>query len=193
MPATTVQRRLEKPKNFRSSDAALVIASMDDQTRLLWDDLEGIGPEELAWQAAPGMNTIGMLLAHLAIVEAWWTMVIVEDKKGDEADVRPILGIGDSDDGMPLPAGAAPPAALVGKDLAFYRGLLEKARAYVRGKVADMTDADLDAERIRPRPDGTQVGISGRWYLYHILEHFSGHYGQILLLRHLHRDRAGRG
>ena len=26
-----------------------------------------------------------------------------------------------------------------------------------------------------------------RWYLYHILEHFSGHYGQILLLRHLYK------
>ncbi len=32
-----------------------------------------------------------------------------------------------------------------------------------------------------------------RWVLYHMLEHFSGHYGQILLLRHLYRDAmAGR-
>jgi hypothetical protein len=28
-----------------------------------------------------------------------------------------------------------------------------------------------------------------RWVLYHMLEHFSGHYGQILLLRHQYRDR----
>ncbi|HEU4333306.1 MAG TPA: DinB family protein [Candidatus Eisenbacteria bacterium] len=191
MPATTVQRRLEMPSDFRSGDAAMVLASMDDQSRLLWEDLEGITPDELQWQPAPGMNTIGMLLTHLAVVEVWWTMVIVE--KQDPATVRPVLAIDDDDDGMPMKDGAAPPAPLNGKDLAWFRALNDKARAYVRAKAAGMTDADLEASVTRTRPDGTSVAISGRWYLYHILEHFSGHYGQILLLRHFYRDRAARG
>jgi uncharacterized damage-inducible protein DinB len=191
MTTTTVSRRIETPSGFRSGEAALVMASMDDQSRLLFDHLKDITPDELQWQPHPGMNTIGMLLAHLAIVETWWTMGIVE--KMDPATITPVLGIGDDDDGMPIARDAAPIALLNGKDLAFYRALNDKARAYVKKQAATMTDADLDAETVRTRPDGTSVGISGRWYLYHILEHFSGHYGQILLLRHLYRDHKARG
>jgi uncharacterized damage-inducible protein DinB len=189
--ATMTHRTLPLPPGFRSPEAALFFASLEDQSRLLWGNLEGITPDELQWQPHPGMNTIGMLLAHLAIVETWWTKIIVE--KQDPTTVEPVLGIGDDDDGMPIKAGAKPIALLDGKDLAFFRGLNEKARAYVRSMVAGMTDADLVAETIRTRPDGATVSISGRWYLYHVLEHFSGHYGQILLLRHLYRDATARG
>jgi len=190
--ATITKRTIAIPQGFRSSEAALFLASLDDQSRLLWDHLEGITPAELEWQPHPGMNTIGMLLAHLAIVETWWTKIIVE-KKGTSATVGPVLGIGDDDDGMPIKAGEKPIALLNGKDLAFYRDLNEKARAYVRAQMATMTDADLEAETIRTRDDGTSSAITGRWYLYHVLEHFSGHYGQILLLRHLYRDATARG
>ena len=189
---TMLRRNLPLPEGFRSAEAALFFASLEDQSRLLWRDLEEITPEELQWQPHPGMNTIGMLLAHLALVETWWTKVIIE-KAGPEATVEPIIGIGDDDDGMPIQEGAAPIALLNGKDLTFYRTMNDKARAYVRLKMATMTDNDLDAETIRTRPDGTQSAITGRWYLYHVLEHFSGHYGQILLLRHLYRDAKKRG
>jgi uncharacterized damage-inducible protein DinB len=179
------------PQGFRSPSAALLFASLEDQSRLLWGNLEGTTADELGWQPNPGMNTIGMLLAHLAIVETWWTKIIVE--KMDPASVEPVLGIGDDDDGMPIKPGEKPIAILDGKDLAFYRELNEKARAYVREKMGSMAEADLDAETNRTRPDGTHVAITGRWYLYHVLEHFSGHYGQILLLRHLYKDAKARG
>ena len=188
---TMTHRTLDLSKGFHTSDAALVAASLDDQSRLLFRDLEGAAPDELQWQPHPGMNTIGMLLAHMAIVEAWWTLIIVG--KTDPATVRPILGIGDDDDGMPAKPGASPIAFLDGKDLAFYRDLHAKARAYFTKMAAGMSDNDLVAETLRKRDDGTEVGISGRWYLYHVLEHFSGHYGQILLLRHLYRDAKARG
>ena len=188
---TMLRRTLPLPEGFRSAEAALFFASLEDQSRLLWRDLEEVTPEELQYQPHPGMNTIGMLLTHLAIVEAWWTKIIVE--KANPAEVQSVLGIGDDDDGMPIKEGEAPIALLNGKDLAFFRALNDKARAYVRLKMATMTDEDLDAETVRTRPDGTQSAITGRWYLYHVLEHFSGHYGQILLLRHLYRDAKKRG
>jgi len=184
-------RTLNVSGGFRSPDAALVVASLDDQSQLLFRDLEGATPEELQWQPQPGTNTIGMLLAHMAIVEAWWTLIVVA--KADPASVHPILGIGDDDDGMPIKAGVKPIALLDGKDLAFYRDLHAKARAYITKMTAGMTDGDLGAETVRKRDDGSETGISGRWYLYHVLEHFSGHYGQILLLRHLYRDAMARG
>jgi len=188
---TMTHRQLDIPAGFRTSDAAFVVASLDDQSRLLFEDLEGIAADELQWQPQPGMNTIGMLLAHMAIVEVWWTRIVVE--KADPAEVGPVLGIGDDDDGMPVKPGAKPIALLDGKALAFYRDLHAKARAYFTKMAAGMTEQDLVGETVRKRDDGTEVGISGRWYLYHVLEHFSGHYGQILLLRHLYEDAKPRG
>lgn len=187
---TMTHRMIELPAGFGAADAALVVASLDDQTKLLFKDLEGATPDELQWQPHPGMNTIGMLLAHMAIVEAWWTLIVVA--KAHPAEVQPILGIGDDDDGMPIKPGAKPIALLNGKDLAFYNGLHAKARVYFKKMVSGMKESDLTAEVIRKRDDGTEVGISGRWYLYHVLEHFSGHYGQILLLRHLYKDATAR-
>jgi uncharacterized damage-inducible protein DinB len=188
--ATMTHRRLDVPTEFHTSNAALVTASLDDQSLLLFRDLEGATPEELRWQPHPGMNTIGMLLAHMAIVEVWWTLIIVG--KADPADVRPILGIADDADGMPIEPSAQPTASLDGKNLAFYRELHAKARAYFTKMAAGMSHDDLVAETVRKRDDGTEIGISGRWYLYHVLEHFSGHYGQILLLRHLYQDARSR-
>jgi hypothetical protein len=131
------------------------------------------------------MNTIGMLLAHIAIVEVFWTLVAV--KREQKPAIDPVLGIGTDDDGMPLPEDGKPPATLAGKDLGFYKILLQKARAFLKEATTGVSDADLEQEVTRTRPDGTQRVINVRWYFYHVLEHFSGHYGQVLLLRHLYK------
>ncbi len=176
---------IERPAGFRSTEAALFIAQMDDQLRLLREGIQGMTPEELQWQPKPGMNTIGMLLAHLAVVEVWWTMVAL--KNDPNADLVPILGIGVDDDGMPLKEGGTAPAKLAGKDLAYFDDLMTRARQFVKEAAASVSDADLASEFSRTRDDGSTRSITRRWYLYHILEHFSGHFGQILLLRHLYR------
>jgi uncharacterized damage-inducible protein DinB len=177
---------LEIPTGYRSIEAALTLAELDDQTALLMRDLEGITPAELEWQMRPGMNTIGMLLAHIAIVEIYWTQVGPEQKKTFEFES--VIGIGRDDDGMPLPAGEMPPANLAGRSLGFYADLIQRARAYAKHAAAGLTDADLSKVFQRTRRTGAVDEQNVRWVLYHMLEHFSGHYGQILLLRHLYRD-----
>jgi hypothetical protein len=131
------------------------------------------------------MNTIGMLLAHNAIVEVFWTKIALKREEKPEGEV--VLGISFDDDGMPLPDEGKPPAVLAGKDLAYFDDLLRKARAFLKEAAKSVSDADLDGEITRKRPDGTQRVINVRWYFYHVLEHFSGHHGQVLLLRHLYR------
>lgn len=32
--------------------------------------------EQLEWQLRPGTNTVGMLLAHLAVVEVYWVQAV---------------------------------------------------------------------------------------------------------------------
>lgn len=190
MPTNVTERlTLEIPDGYRSAAAALFMAQLDDQHALLLGDLRGIGPAELEWQAGPGMNTIGMLLAHLAIVEVFWTQVGPERKI--EFETESALGIGMDDDGLPVPPGGAPPATLAEKPFAFFEGLLGTARAYARRAAATLTDDDLARVFRRTRRNGEVQELSVRWVLYHMVEHFSGHYGQILLLRHQYRDAHG--
>jgi len=176
---------IEIPSGYRSKEVGFLIAMMDDQLRLLTEDTRDITPEELEWQPKPGMNTIGMLLAHNAIVEVFWTLVTL--KRDENPMAEPVLEINMDDDGMPLPEDGLPPAALARKNMAYYDELFHKARAFLKETAKGVSDSDLDTEVTRTRKDGTQRTVSVRWYFYHILEHFSGHYGQVLLLRHLYK------
>jgi uncharacterized damage-inducible protein DinB len=196
---------LDVPRGH-SHEAALILSMLDDQSRLLLNDLRGIKPAELEWQPKRGMNTIGMLLAHLAIVEVYWlevaagrfTPAAIARGGGSAADavqaiLWPVLGVGFADAGMPLAKNARPPRNLKGWTFDDYRQLLGHARLHIAPRFLDFTDADLARKVARRRVNGEETAQSVRWILYHVLEHFSGHYGQILLLRHLYRDRRKAG
>lgn len=183
-----IRRTLPPVSGFASTEVASFIAQLDDQARRLTEDTRGLTREALSWQPAPGMNTIGMLLAHNALVEVFWTSHMMEIP----FECRQVLGIDEQDEGMPLPEDGKPPAALAGKDLAFFDDLLAKARTFIKQHAARLRDSDLDAVIVRKRPDGTEVHIEKRWILYHLLEHYAGHYGQINLLRHLHRNSTAK-
>ena len=180
MPKVDV-RTLEPAKGMKSRQVALFLAQLDDQLEALTEDTRGATPDELEWQPAPGMNTIGMLLAHIAKVEAGWIGAAARGLDFFTIDAVPVSW---ADTGIPLPADGAPPAALAGRDLAFYDDLLARARAFTRECFATLTDADLATRRKRTRRDGTQVDYNVGWAFYPALEHFAGHYGQVNLLRH---------
>jgi uncharacterized damage-inducible protein DinB len=160
---------------------------MEDQRSRLLDAVKGISSRELEWQAAPGMNSIGMLLAHLAIGEALWTQRALLGLT--EADLKPAIGLSREDDGIPLAVDGRPPGGLDDKTLADYEGHLSRARACLREAATPLTDADMDRGIALTRRGATYT-MNIRWVLYHLLEHFAGHFGQILLLRHLYRARA---
>ncbi len=129
-------------------------------------------------KAPPGYRSreAGLFAAQLDELAAWLLRA------------RPVLGIGWMDDGMPQPEGGAPPRRLAGRPLAYFRGLLGRARAHTRRAVARLGDPDLERRVTRRRRDGTLHEVNLRWVLYHMVEHLAGHCGQILLLRHHYRD-----
>jgi uncharacterized damage-inducible protein DinB len=173
---------------FQSPEVASFLAQLDDQTASLDRALREITPDELSWQPRPGMNTIGMLLAHLAIVEVWWSAIATGQA---ESDLSGILGIGPDDDGMPLAVGGPPPAGLAAKDRAYFDQLLARARRFVKETWESLPESAIEREVQRTRADGTQRSFTMRWILYHIVEHFAGHFGQIRLQRHLYQiERA---
>jgi uncharacterized damage-inducible protein DinB len=170
-----------------SPAAGLFLSQLDDQNRRLIEGLAGVTPAELAWQPGPGTNTIGMLLAHLAIVEPFWISIAMQQP----FDCKAVIGIGEDDDGMPIPADGTPPANLAGKDLAYYADMLALARTHHKQIAKPWTDAELDRTVERKRPDGSTMTCNVRWIEYHVLEHLAGHFGQILLLRHLYKNAKG--
>ncbi len=159
-------------------------AGLVDQHRQLVTALRREGPD-LEWQPAPGRNSIGMLLAHVAVAEVWWLDVSARGvPEGAEAVARvhARLGIGPDDDGMPLEPGGSHAPALSDWSLERYVELLGRAQACTVECLASWRDDELD--------DPVRVGarsVTKGWILYHVLEHLAQHVGQVGLLIALQR------
>jgi len=185
---STMTTLLEIPEGFRSPTVARFMWQLDAQRRLTLDAVKDLDVAALGWQPARGMNTIGMLLAHLAYSESHLVQVGIEAKAS--SDTKTAIGLSVEEEGMPLAPDAPPAPALDGRDLAFFTGLLERARAHTRRVVATLDDEGLARRITRERPDGSKRVFDVGWILYHMVEHEAGHRGQILLLRHLREATA---
>jgi len=171
-------------EGFRSAQVAAYVAELEELRERIVLATMALSPEQLMWQPRPGMNTIGMLLAHIAVAETHVGQVGLLGER--DSHVEDVIGIHVDDDGLPLAPGAPPAPKLNGMDSAFFAGLLARASAHTRTAAAKLSDDDLDRQVVRPpRPDGTRRVFNVRWVLYHMIEHTAGHFGQIQLLLHL--------
>lgn len=182
-------RHLVLPEGFRSPIAAAFVAHLDDQSRRLALDVGGLSHEDFAWQPAPGLNTMGMLLAHMPIVEVFWTDLILRRRPDAMEHVQEVIGIHRDDDGIPLAADGSPPATLNGRSWNWFADLHTRARRHLTELSRGLSDDDLLQPVERTRGEQTFL-ITPRWMLYHVAEHFSGHYGQVLMLRHMRQATA---
>jgi uncharacterized damage-inducible protein DinB len=187
--AQDVQTFFRPPAGFRSEYVARIAWQMGEQRTLLLAAVRGMTAAELEWQPAPGMNTIGMLLAHIAVAESHMVAIGIEGH--ESSDTPGVVGLSVEEEGMPLPAGAPPAPALAGKDLAFYETVLDRARAYTHAALERLAEDDLRRVIVRRRPDGGRREFDVGWMLYHLLEHEAGHRGQVQVLRHLMRATRG--
>ena len=174
------------PEGYDPTTQARILymaGQLDDQVRRLKESVEGIDPELLEWQIAPGRNTIGMLLAHIAVAEVWWIQAGakgIRDLPEVNRIVKGVIGIRADEDGLPLPEGGGHPDALKGFTLDQYLALIDRGRVATHAALRTWTDAELD-ESFQLKG----VTVSKGWILYHVLEHMVAHYGQILLLQRL--------
>ena len=179
-----VEYKLAVPEGYDSASnprVASFAAQLDDQLARLKKSTADLSVTQLEWQSKPGVNTIGMLLAHLAIVDVSWMRLRPREIAETETDavMKEIIGIGMDDDGIPISADGRHPATLAGKTITDYFDMIDAARAVSHQELRSWRDADLVStyafkDRI----------ITREWTAYHVLEHFCGHYGQILFLKH---------
>src|SRR5260221_2289023 len=151
------------PAGYASQEVASIVAQLDDQLWRQKEQTRTLTPADLEWQPAQGMNTIGMLMAHQAIVEVGWTGLGIEDLQRNEIRFQEILGIGDS--GVPLDPDVALPMALAGKDLAFFDDLLDRAREHLKRVAAPVRDSDLTIIPPRTRSNSELREDEVRWIL----------------------------
>jgi len=71
-------RRIVAPTGFASPEGGSFFVQLEDPSRRLTEDARGAHPAALAWQPRPITNTIGMLLAHVALVEVYWQGIAIE-------------------------------------------------------------------------------------------------------------------
>ncbi len=182
-----IESRIIPAAGFRSAEVALKVAEITEVHEQIVRAASGLSAAQLAWQPAPGRNTLGMLLAHIAVAEVHLGFVVLKGER--DSDIQGVLGITMEDDGMPLPAGDVPPAAITGKPWPFFADLLERALAHTRSACAPLEDALLAVEIVRPpRPDGSVRVFDRRWGLHHMVEHAAQHLGQIQVLRQRAHD-----
>ncbi len=182
-----VKREIKVPRGYdpkTQTKVGLFAAQLDDQLKKLKESVAGLTVEQLEWQQRPGMNTIGMLLAHQALVEVWWINVapagIPWEPEGKQV-IRKICGF--EDDGMPLPPDGTHPEYLRGYTIDKYLEAITRARRSAHREMKTWRDRDLDKlYKLNKRQ------YSRMWTLYHVLEHFAGHIGQILILKLMMKD-----
>ena len=132
--------------------------------------LEGLHPDALDWSPGPDMNSISVLIFHLAGAERYWIGdVVTQDPKERDRDAE--FRVRD-----------------VGMDVLESR--LADNVEYARTNLDKLTVEDLETTRVSAR-NGQRYTVA--WALLHALEHTTLHLGQIQLTRQLWEQSKASG
>jgi len=182
------KRELKIGKSFNPKSQRIVglfAAQLDEQLSNLKRFVKDLTVKQLEWQPKPGINTIGMLLAHFVVAEYFWTKIAPHGFSWNPDGQKMIMkAFGIEDDGIPLPANGKHPRFLKGFTVASYFSMLDKSRRIRNNELKKWFDKDLD----KLYQLGKKTQCSRTATLHHVLEHFCAHFGQILLLKHMMRD-----
>jgi len=132
--------------------------------------IEGLPQAALDWAPGPDMNSLCVLVVHLACAERYWIGDVVgRDPSGRDRDAE---------------------FRAQGLDAAALKERLADALAHARGVLEALTLADLAALRVSPR-DGRTYTVA--WALAHALTHTALHVGHMEVTRQLWEQRGDGG
>jgi uncharacterized damage-inducible protein DinB len=129
--------------------------------------IDGLTLEAIDWIPGPEMNSLGILMAHVAGSEKHWFGDVIageQTARDREAEFR-----------------------TRGRDAEGLRAGLQEMLAYGRSVVGKLELADLTSERI-PYPDGRTMPVGS--CLLHILRHAAEHAGHMQVTRQLWDNRV---
>lgn len=169
----TVRRSLViTPLDAASPDIGRSLWIMEDIRARTRQAVAGIGGVALDWAPSPALNTVGMLLAHIAAVEAGWLYIEVLEQPFPP-EVATLLPATARDPDGHLPR-------VCGRAVAEYLAVLDAIRARLLAVFLPMSPAEY--RRARHLAD---YDVTPEWCLYHLAEHEAAHRGEIETVRTL--------
>ncbi len=166
--ATTETRQitLNSPRGV-SPGVGLWIAALEDGRRRTLETLERVGPVTVDAVAPYHQHTIGTLLYHIAIIEADWLYVEIQERESYPDEAIAIFPYNHRDERGNL-------TSVTGVSLDSH---LERL-AWVREQLIDTLAGLSDEEFSRPREISDAV-VSTAWVVHHLIQHEAEHRGEM--------------
>ncbi len=130
--------------------------------------LDDLPEKALDWNPGPGMNSVAVLVTHLAGAERYW--------------------IGDVAGGDPSGRVRETEFEVRGGETSALLGLLDRTLEHSRRTLGNLKEADLSASRVASR-DGQAFTVA--WCLYHAMQHTALHLGHIEITRQMWQQHVG--
>lgn len=161
---------LSKMEGFSTSMSHLI--KMMNYTRMTTlSSVKGLSVEQLDYQFSDTSNSIGALLAHIAVVDKWYQVYTFEGRQMSEEEMADLIPA--------LDLGKPGREKIKGNPLEYYIDELNKTRSYTLSEFAKRNDEWLFEERAFS--DGSKANNYFNWY--HVFEDEINHRGQIRLIR----------
>jgi uncharacterized damage-inducible protein DinB len=170
MTAESRDQLIVVPIEAVDPDIGRALWMFEDARRLTKDALAGIDPKAVDWLPVDGVNSIGTLLYHIAIIEADWLYVeVLEQPFPPEIAEQFPYAVRDA-------TGRLTPGT--GRTLDEHFVLLDAVRARLIDAFRPMNIVDF--RRLRRLPD---YDVSPEWVLHHLMQDEAEHRGEIADLR----------
>jgi uncharacterized damage-inducible protein DinB len=151
--------------------------ALEDTRKHTLDSLDGLSITDLDTVPPGADNTIGVLLYHIALIEADWLYVEALDNRPIPPEIEALFPLAARDKQSQL-------SSIHGLSLEEHLQRLETVRNALLEEFKSMTLEDFR----RPRHFPGQYDVTPEWVLYHLMEHEAGHRGHIQTLRRLLRS-----
>lgn len=170
MADETRERLVVTPVVAAEPEIARWLWALEDTRALTRERLAGIDGELLDWLPSDGVNSIGTLLYHIAIIEADWLYAeVLEQEFPLEVAALFPYDVRDSERNL---------TAITGRSLVEHDTLLDAVRALLLAAFQFMTLEDFRRTRSLPNYD-----VTPEWVLHHLIQHEAEHRGELGDLR----------
>ena len=157
-----------KPMEGMETQTGLLLAMLDNDTQEWREHLGELSEDALCWQPIPDGHSIGVILLHIADVEAHWLHVVATGQIRSEEEVRRLLSNETRQDIAQWPAAPRRP-------LTWYYAQHDEIRERTLQTVRELNNPEHIGFR-------REQGFTLRWLLHHVITHEAYHFGQAVLL-----------
>jgi uncharacterized damage-inducible protein DinB len=181
MARVTNRERLVLEATSTEPQRGLLLAALEEARGRTHRELATVTDDMVAWRPPMGLDSIGQVLYHVALIEADWLfneiLELPEDRwpawMADEfpTDVRDSSGRLSNVPDEPLE-----PAVT----------RLDRVRAVLTAELGSMPDSELH----RPR-SLSAYDVTPAWVLHHLLQHEAEHRAHVALVRDLYLSERG--